>query len=144
MLERYVKTAQNNLRKVAVILNTDQVERLPIFLLAWRAAKHEITSMPANPVFGRLLHPPCDLLFRALSPPNMAQAIIDHMVYLMDSLHDIHYHICQHMKMATGWMNEGPLWLSGQFQRIPERRPSPAVIPNSGMSPELQLFWEGT
>jgi hypothetical protein len=34
MLERYVKTAQNNLRKVAVILNTDQVERLPIFLLA--------------------------------------------------------------------------------------------------------------
>jgi hypothetical protein len=44
----------------------DWDERLPIFLLAYRASTHDTTGMaPANMVLGRELRLPCDLLFGA-------------------------------------------------------------------------------
>jgi transposase InsO family protein len=66
MVERYVKTEEKHLRKVVSAHQTDWDERLPIFLLAYRASTHETTgAMPASMVFGTELCLPCDLLFRA-------------------------------------------------------------------------------
>jgi hypothetical protein len=69
MVERYVKTIEEHLRKVVSTHQKDWDERLPIFLLAYRASTHDTTGMtPANMVFGRELRLPCDLLFGA--PPQ--------------------------------------------------------------------------
>jgi transposase InsO family protein len=54
MVERYVKTIEEHLRKVVSTYQRDWDERLPIFLLAYRASTHDTTGMtPANIVFGR-------------------------------------------------------------------------------------------
>jgi hypothetical protein len=54
MVERYVKTIEEHLRKVVSTYQRDWDERLPIFLLAYRASTHDTTGMtPANMVFGR-------------------------------------------------------------------------------------------
>jgi hypothetical protein len=54
MVERYVKTVEELLKKVASTHQRDWDERLPIFLLAYWASSHETTAMtPANMVFGR-------------------------------------------------------------------------------------------
>jgi hypothetical protein len=69
MVERNVKTVEEHLRKVVSTHQRDWDERLPIFLLAYRASTHDTTFMtPANMVFGRELRLPCDLLLR--SPPG--------------------------------------------------------------------------
>jgi hypothetical protein len=66
MVERYVKTAEEHLRKVVSTHQRDWDERLPIFLLAYRESTHETTGMtPANMVFGSELRLPCDFLFGA-------------------------------------------------------------------------------
>jgi transposase InsO family protein len=68
MVERYMKTVEH-LRKVAASHQRDWDERLPLFLLAYRASTHNtMGSTPASLVFGRELQLPCDLLFRA--PPE--------------------------------------------------------------------------
>jgi hypothetical protein len=67
MVERYMKEVQTYLRNVFSTHQTDWDERTTIFLLAYRASTHKTTgSMPASKVFGRELHPTCDLLLRAL------------------------------------------------------------------------------
>jgi hypothetical protein len=49
-----VKTIEEHLRKVVSTHQRDWDERLPLFLLAYRASTHDITGMtPANMVFGR-------------------------------------------------------------------------------------------
>jgi 2-iminoacetate synthase ThiH len=49
MVGRYVKTLKEHLRKVVPTHQRDWDERLPIFLLAYRASIHETTGMtPAN------------------------------------------------------------------------------------------------
>jgi hypothetical protein len=53
MAERYVKTIEEHLRKVVSTHQRNWDERLPIFLLAYRASTHDTTGMtPANMVFG--------------------------------------------------------------------------------------------
>jgi len=81
MVESYVKTIEEHLRKVVSTHQRDWDERLPIFLLAYRAATHETTGVTlANMVFGRELRLPCDQMFeaprtrnnrrRTISPPS--------------------------------------------------------------------------
>jgi hypothetical protein len=49
MVERYVKTVEEHLRKVVSTHQRDWDERLPIFLLAYRASTQDITGIaPAN------------------------------------------------------------------------------------------------
>ena len=56
MVEWYMKTVEEHLRKVVSIHQWDWDERLLIFLLAYRASTHETTGVtPANMVFGREL-----------------------------------------------------------------------------------------
>ena len=69
MVERYVKTIEENLRKVVSNHQRDWDDRLPLFLLAYRASTHQTTGVtPANMVFGREPRLPCDLKFE--TPPD--------------------------------------------------------------------------
>jgi hypothetical protein len=71
MVERYIKTVEEHLRKVVASHHRDWDARLPVFLLAYRASTHDTTRLtPANLVFGRELRLPGDLLFGA--PPDSA------------------------------------------------------------------------
>ena len=54
----------------------DWDERVPLFLMAYRASTHETTDVtPANMVFGREVRLPCDLMFGA--PPDKEQMMTD-------------------------------------------------------------------
>jgi hypothetical protein len=45
MVERYMKTIEERLRKVVVPHQRDWDEGLPLFLLAYRAASHDTTDL---------------------------------------------------------------------------------------------------
>jgi hypothetical protein len=69
IVERYVKTAEQQLRMVTSMHQRDLDERLPTFLLACRESIHKTTgTTPTSIVFRRELCLPCELLFGA--PPK--------------------------------------------------------------------------
>jgi transposase InsO family protein len=89
MVEHYVKTVEETLRKVVASHQMDWDERLHLFLLAYRAYTHDTTGLtPARLVLRRELRLPCDLLFGA--PPGKERPTTDHAADLVDHLHDIH------------------------------------------------------
>jgi len=97
MVERYVKTIEQHLRRVVSIHQRDWDERLPIFLLAYRASTHEATGVtPTNMVFGRELRFSCDLMFGA--PPDNEQSTTDYTTALVERLHDF---ARQNLKVAS-------------------------------------------
>jgi len=103
IVERYVKTIEEHLRKVVSTHQRDWDERPTIFLLAYRAPTHETTGvMPANMLFGRELRLPCYLMFGA--PPDKEQSTTDCTAALVERLHDIHYFARQHLKVASDRM----------------------------------------
>ena len=72
MVVRYVKIIEEYLRKVISIHQRDCDERLPIFLLAYRALNHETNGVtPSSMLFGRDLCVPCDVMLGA--PPYKEQ-----------------------------------------------------------------------
>jgi hypothetical protein len=94
-----------NLRLTALVAShhRDWDERLPLFLLAYRASTHDTTGLaPAKPVFGRELRLPCDLLFGV--PPNKELPTTDYATDLVDHLYDIDSYARQHLKLASDWM----------------------------------------
>jgi hypothetical protein len=103
MVEHYFKTVEEHLHKVVASHQRDWDERLPFFLLAYRASTHDTTGLtPASLVFGRELRLPCDLLFGA--PPDKERHTTDHAADLVDHLHDTHDYARQHLKLASGRM----------------------------------------
>jgi hypothetical protein len=77
MVERYLKTVEEHLRKVVSSHQWDWDERATLFLMAYRASTHETTGMTtANMVFGRERRLPCDLMFG--SPPDKEQTVTDY------------------------------------------------------------------
>jgi hypothetical protein len=103
MVERYIKTVEEQLRKIVASNQRDWDKRLPHFLLTYRAPTHDTTgSTPARLVFGRELRLPCDLLFGA--PPGKERPTTDHAADSVDHLHDIHNYACQHLKLASDRM----------------------------------------
>jgi hypothetical protein len=106
MVKQYVKTVEEHRRMVISMHQRDWDERLPIFLLAYKASTHETTDMmPASMLFMRELHLSCDLLFRALL--NKEQSMTDYVVDFVNRLHDIHHYAYQHLKVAsdrTAWL----------------------------------------
>ena len=143
MVERYIKTIEEHLRKVVSAHQRDWDERLPIFLLSYRASTHETTGLtPANMLFGRELRLPCDLLFGA--PPDKAEPINEYAANLVEKLHDTHRFGRQHMKVASDRMKAryDQLANSAGFQegdRVWLYRPTRT----KGKSPKLQRSWEG-
>jgi hypothetical protein len=66
MVECYIRTVEEHLRKVIASYQRDLGTRLSIFLLAYRASTHATMCLtPASLVFGRELRLPCNLLFGA-------------------------------------------------------------------------------
>jgi hypothetical protein len=102
MVERYIRTVEEHLRKVVASHQRDWDARLPIFLLAYRASTHDTTGLtPANLVFWRELRLPGDLLFGA---PDKELPTMDHAADLVDRLHYIHNYARQHLKLARDRM----------------------------------------
>ncbi|PNF14662.1 hypothetical protein B7P43_G11732, partial [Cryptotermes secundus] len=76
MVERYVKTIEEHLRNVVASHQRDWDEKLPLFLLAYRASTHDTTCLtPAGLVFRRELR--------------------------LDRLNDIHDYARRHLKLAN-------------------------------------------
>jgi hypothetical protein len=89
MVERYIKTVEEHLRKVVASHQREWDARLPIFLLAYRASTHDTLGLtPASLMFGGELQLPCDPLFG--TPPDKERPTIDHAADLVDHLRDIH------------------------------------------------------
>jgi hypothetical protein len=69
IVDRYVKTIEEHLRKVVASNQRDWDKKWPLFLIAYRASTHDTTGLtPASLVFRRELRLPCDLLFGV--PPD--------------------------------------------------------------------------
>jgi hypothetical protein len=103
VVERYIKTREEHLRNVVASHQRDWDERLPLFLLAYRATNHDTTGFtPARLVFGRELRLPCDLVFGTL--PDKERPTTDHEADLLDLLHDIHNYARQLLKLASDRM----------------------------------------
>jgi hypothetical protein len=141
MMERYVKTFKEHLRKVVSTHQRYWDERLPIFLRAYRASTYKTTGMTsAMMVFGRELRLPCDLLFGV--PPDKEQSTTDYAADLLERLHHTHHYARRHLKVASDRMKAGydRLANSAGFQegdqvwlyRLTRTR---------GRSPKLQSGW---
>ena len=103
MVERHVKTIEEHLRKVVSTHQRYWDERIPIFLLAYRASTREATGVTsANMVFGREFCLPFDLLFGA--PSDVVQSTTDYTAALVERLHEIHHFAYQHLKLAIDLM----------------------------------------
>jgi hypothetical protein len=103
MVERYIKTIEEHLRKVVTSHQRDWDEGLPLFLLAYRTSTHDATGLtPASLVFGQELRLPYNLLFRV--PPDKERPTTDYAADLVDHLHDIHQYARQHLTLASGQM----------------------------------------
>ena len=103
MVERYIKTLEEHLKKVVANHQRDWDVRVPLFLLAYRSSIHDTTGLtPANLVFGRELRLPCDLMFG--SPPGAEQPAVDYVEGLVDRLHDAHEMARQHIQVASDRM----------------------------------------
>jgi hypothetical protein len=103
MVERYIKTVEEHLRKVVASYQRDWDERLHLFLLAYRASTHETAGLtPASLVFGRELRLLCDLLFGA--PPDRERPTTDYAADLVDNLYDTHNYARQHLKLSSDRM----------------------------------------
>ena len=71
MVELYLKTIDEDMRKVVSTLQRDWDERLSILLLAYRALTNETTGVtPAYMVYGRELRLTYDLMFGATPDRN--------------------------------------------------------------------------
>ncbi|GBM94395.1 hypothetical protein AVEN_266421-1 [Araneus ventricosus] len=65
MVERFNRTILNHLSLFVSKNQTDWDSHLPLILLAYRSAEHEVTGFtPAEVLLGRTLQLPCDILFR--------------------------------------------------------------------------------
>jgi hypothetical protein len=100
MVERYIKILNEDLRKVVASHQWDWDERLPLFLLAYRASTPDTTGMTTVRLkFGRELRLPCDLLFGV--PPDKERPTTDYAADLVDHLHDIYNYARQHLKLSS-------------------------------------------
>jgi hypothetical protein len=89
MVEHYIKTVEEHLRKVVASHQRDWEERLPLFLLAYRASTYDTMGLtPARLVFRQELRLYCDLLFGVR--PDKERPTTDYAADLVDHLHDIH------------------------------------------------------
>ncbi|GBN01476.1 hypothetical protein AVEN_209205-1, partial [Araneus ventricosus] len=143
MVERFNRTILNHLSLFVSRNQTDWDTHLPLFLLAYRSAEHEVTGLtPAEMLFGRTLRLPCDILFGR--PSEMPSSPNEYMKNLETRLESVHAFARERIKLASERMKtrydsratdhhfkEGDLvWMYN-----PKRR--------RGLSPKLQQNWEG-
>jgi hypothetical protein len=143
MVDRYIKTVEEHLRKFITSHQRDWDERLPFFLPAYRTSIHDTTGLtPAHLVFWRELQLPCDLLF--VAPPDKEQPTTDYLADLVDHLYDIHNYAHQHLKLASDRMKTRYDKLANSVGYQEGDRVSlyqPTCM--KGKSPQLRSSWEG-
>lgn len=143
MVERFNRTLVEHLKKV---INGEQKswdKHIPMFLMAYRAAVHESTSMsPARIIFGNELRLPADLKFGLPGSTEMnLEDYVDNQRLLLDKIHE---EIRVNLKLMSNKMKarydmrvncEG--FAEGQLVLLynPKRR--------RGQCMKLQSNWEG-
>jgi hypothetical protein len=143
MVERYIKTIEEQPRTVVASHQRDWDEGLPLFLLAYRASTNDTTGFtPASLVFGRELRLPCELLFEAT--PDKERPTTDYAADLLDNLHDIHNYARQTSE-ANQRPDEHSIRKTSQLRRLPRGRQSVALSPNPHEAEiaKFQSSWEG-
>ncbi|GBM08942.1 hypothetical protein AVEN_57480-1 [Araneus ventricosus] len=143
MVERFNRAILNHLSLFVSRNQTDWDKQLPLFLLAYRSAEHEVTGLnSAEMLFVRTLRLPCDILFGR--PSDTPSSPNEHMENLETRLESVHAFARERIKMTSERMKtcydstatdrhfkEGELvWMHN-----PKRR--------RGLSPNLPKNWEG-
>jgi hypothetical protein len=90
IVEWYMRTVKDHLKKVVLIHWRDWDERLPLILLAYRASTHETTGMTPIWCLGGSYIRPTTCSFR-FPHPNKEQQMTD-MTNSMKKLHDSHHY----------------------------------------------------
>jgi hypothetical protein len=143
MVERYIETIEEHLRKVVASHQRDWDERLPLFLIAYRASTQDTTGLtPVSLVFGREIPLTCDLLYGV--PPDKERPTTDHAADLVNRQQDIQNYARQHLKLASDRMKTRYDKLANsagyhEGDRAWLYRPNRT----KGKSPNLQSSWEG-
>lgn len=143
MVERYINTLLEHLRKVVSSHQRDWDTRVPMFLLAYRSSTHDTTGLsPASILFGRELRLPCDLMFG--TPPESPRVMNDHVSQLFDRLQDTHEYARKNLNLASekmkarydrkcnsaGFKENELVWLYNPIRK-------------KGKCPKLQRDWQG-
>ncbi|UYV64719.1 K02A2.6-like [Cordylochernes scorpioides] len=143
MVERFNKTMVEHLSKVVEQNQRDWDRRLPLFLMAYRAAIHETTGQtPAKVMFGRELRLPCDLEFGTPGGPPVE--VTSYVGELRGVLSETHKLVREKIQLAShrmkthydlkanheGFKESDLVWMFN-----PKRK--------RGLSPKLTPMWEG-
>ncbi|GBN89634.1 Retrovirus-related Pol polyprotein from transposon 412 [Araneus ventricosus] len=143
MVERFNRTILNHLSLFVSKNQTDWDTHLPLFLLAYRTADHEVTGFtPADMLFGRTLRLPCDILFGR--PSDTSSSPNEYLNNLEARLESVHAFAREQIKLTSERMKTrydsgatGHHFKEGDrvWMYNPKRR--------RGLSPKLQQNWEG-
>ncbi|UYV66849.1 K02A2.6-like [Cordylochernes scorpioides] len=143
MVERFNKTMVEHLSRVVEQNQRDWDRRLPLFLMAYRAAIHETTGQtPAKVMFGRELRLPCDLEFGTPGGPPVE--VTSYVGELRGVLSETHKLVRKKIQLAShrmkthydlkanheGFKENDLVWMFN-----PKRK--------RGLSPKLTPMWEG-
>jgi len=90
MVERFNRTIEEYLKKVVSREQRDWEEHVPMFLMAYRAAKHEATQFsPAEVVFGSEIRLPVDIKFGLANPSELNhEHYVEQQRLHMDKVHN--------------------------------------------------------
>ncbi|GFW27160.1 hypothetical protein TNCV_93861 [Trichonephila clavipes] len=143
MVERFNRTILNNLSLMVSKNQQDWDQKVPLFLLAYRSAVHEITGYsPSQMLFGRDLRLPCDLLFGR--PSDTSSSPEEYVQNLQARFEDVHNLARERINLSTEKMKTryetkatGHQFKEGDkvWFYNPTRR--------KGLSPKLQSHWDG-
>ncbi|GBM71554.1 Retrovirus-related Pol polyprotein from transposon 412 [Araneus ventricosus] len=89
MVEKFNRTILNQLSLFVSKNQTDWDTHLPLFLLAYRSAGHEVTGFTsADMLFGRTLRLPCDIPFgRPSDTPSSSNEYLNNFEACLESVH---------------------------------------------------------
>ncbi|KMQ86314.1 integrase core domain protein [Lasius niger] len=143
-IERQHQTIINYLAKYISENQKDWDRWVPMFLLAYRSAKHEITGMtPAELYFARDLRLPLDLLVRS-PPKNESQSVGGFVRNLKEKLERIHSDVRERMNVKSSRVKS---WYDRKARRTLFQEGEKVWFYNprriKGRAPKLQSNWEG-
>ncbi|GBL73802.1 Retrovirus-related Pol polyprotein from transposon 412 [Araneus ventricosus] len=91
MVERFNRTILNHLSLFVSRNQTDWDTHLPLFLLAYRSAEHEVTGLtPEEMLFGQTLQLPCDIPFgRPSVTPSSLNEYMKNLEARLESIYEL-------------------------------------------------------
>ena len=145
MVERYNRTLGQELAKYCQEGQEDWDLKIPLLLLAYRSAEHEVTGYtPARLMCGRELRLPVDLVTGRPPDEDMPTTVTPYATALQDRLREVHHQVRDNLKVSGEAMKDrydrratSPPFSEGDqvWLHNPRRK--------KGLSPKLQSPWEG-